>query len=247
MAQANVRVHLALDGAPLAMVLASSTGAFVYDVPTDLAVSEHLLSASAEVLGVRSQVSTPVRFSVGTPSADGGTPDAGSPDAGTPDSGAPDSGTPDAGTPDAGTPDGGGHQPPPDGGSQEPGEKRPVVVVPAEGERVGPMPLLAGTAPGAETVGLEVDGSEVAQVTVDAQGRFRYTLSAEQALGTGAHRVTARTYEATGAVRTSSPPTSFEVATQGDVGCGCGASPGAGLGAVALLLGTWASRRRRAA
>jgi uncharacterized protein (TIGR03382 family) len=242
-AQRDVRVHLFLDGVPLAMVLASGTGAFAYNVSADLPPGQHELRASAEVLGVRSQASSPHVFGIA-----GEIPDAGTPDAGVPDSGTPGPGTPDSGTPDSGTPDGGDGEPQPDGGSQGPGDAAPapVVVVPTEGEVVGPMPLLAGTARGAQQVSLKVDGSEVARVEVDAQGRFRYTLTAAQALELGAHRVNAYTYDSAGAVLAVSPATSFEVASvAGDVGCGCGASPGAGFGAVALLLGAWAARRRR--
>ncbi len=228
-AQQDVRVHLLLDGQPLAMVTSDGTGAYVYSVPADLASGEHELLASAEVLGVRSPFSAPTRFTV-VPSGDGG---------------APDPGSPDAGAPDPGTADGGSGEPLPDGGGQGPGvPEPPVVVVPSEGEVVGPLPLLAGTARGAGKVGLEVDGQELTRVEVDAEGRFRYELTEGQALEPGVHRVIARTYEASGTVSASSPSISFEVAMSGAVGCGCGASSGAGLGAVALLLAAWASRRR---
>jgi hypothetical protein len=236
-AQPNVRVHLLLDGQPLAMVMSGSTGAFAYDMAADLTPGEHELRASAEVLSVRSPFSGPSRFGTLSTAADGGTPDAGVPDAG----------VPDAGVPDAGTGDGGDVQPRPDGGGQGPVDpsEPPIIVVPSEGEVVEPTPLLSGTAMGSKQVGLEVDGHEVARVEVDAEGRFRYALTADQALGPGMHRVTAHSYESTGALRASSPPTSFEVSLLGEAGCGCGASPGAGLGAVALLLGAWAAGRRR--
>ncbi|HEX8703725.1 MAG TPA: MYXO-CTERM sorting domain-containing protein, partial [Myxococcaceae bacterium] len=233
-AERNVRVHLLLDGQPLAMVTSDSTGAYGYSVPSDLASGEHALTASAEVLGVRSPPSAASRFTV-VSSGEGESRDAGTPD----------SGTPDAAVPDAGMPDGGSEEPLPDAGGQGPGvQEPPVVVVPSEGEAVGPLPLLAGTANGADQVGLEVDGQELIRVEVDAEGRFRYALTEAQALAPGVHRVIARTYEASGAVRASSPSISFEVVMPGEVGCGCGTSSGAGLGAVALLLAAWASRRR---
>jgi uncharacterized protein (TIGR03382 family) len=230
-AEANVRVHLFLDGVPLAMVTSGSTGTYVYSVPADLAPGEHELKASAEVLGVTSAPSTPSRFTLAAVAADGGTPTDGTPDAGSP----PDAGGPDAGT--GGPGDGGGTGP---GGASEP----PVVVVPSEGEVVGPRPLLAGTARGGYKVGLEVDGNELTRVLVDEEGRFRYELTEAQALGAGVHRVIARTYEPSGAALASSASSSFEVALAGEVGCGCGASSGAGLGAVALLLAAWVTRRR---
>jgi uncharacterized protein (TIGR03382 family) len=234
-AEPNTRVHLFLDGVLLAMVTSSSTGAYAYSVPVDLAPGAHVLTASAEVLGARSPLSAPTRFDVVGVAGDGGTPDGG-----TPDPEPPDAGTPDAGTPDAGTTV--------DGGPQVPGApaQPPIVVIPAEGEVVDSTPLLGGTARGAYKVGLEVDGEEVTRVTVDAEGRFRYELTEAQALAPGAHRVIARTYEPSGGAVASSAAHSFEVATAAEVGCGCGASSGAGLGAVALLLAAWASRRRPA-
>jgi hypothetical protein len=163
-AQPDVRVHLFLDGLPLAMVTSDSAGTFAYAVATDLAPGEHELRASVEVLGIHSLASTPHRFAVVTP-ADAGTPDAGLPDAGELDAGVPDGGEPDAGVPDGGEPDAGV----PDGG--EPDAGVPDAGVP-DGGSERPVPELT-------------------------------------------------------------------------VGCACGASSGAGMGAVALLLAAWAARLRR--
>jgi hypothetical protein len=118
-------------------------------------------------------------------------------------------------------------------------------VVPAEGERVGPTPLFTGTATHGVAVGIQVDELEVAQVPIDAEGRFAYTLTAAQALAAGSHRVTVHALEGAAAVGPSSLPTSFEVGASLEPGCGCGASSGAGAGAGFLLLGLRSLRRRR--
>jgi MYXO-CTERM domain-containing protein len=144
------------------------------------------------------------------------------------------------------TPDGGGT---PDAGSETPVvQVAPILVVPAEGERVGPTPLFTGTATGGTWVSIHVDQSEVARVLAEADGRFRYLLTDAQALAFGVHRATVRTVDAAGASGPVSPPTSFEVgALNPEAGCGCGASSGAGLGVGALLLGLSLLRRRREA
>ncbi|WP_414653982.1 adventurous gliding motility protein AgmC [Hyalangium sp.] len=127
------------------------------------------------------------------------------------------------------------------------GDVRPILVVPGEGERVDPTPVFAGTSPSGVSVSLEVDGTELALVPLDGTGRFRYALTAEQALAPGAHKAVVHVRDEAGRAGTSSQLTSFEVlpSSRLDVGCGCGSTPGAGLGAVALLLGAWAARRRR--
>jgi MYXO-CTERM domain-containing protein len=123
----------------------------------------------------------------------------------------------------------------------------PALVVPAEGEAVDPTPLFAGTSPRGDSVSIEVDGAEVARVPLDEQRRFRYELTAEQALARGAHSATVRAFDAAGSAGLSSPATRFEVKPpeELDVGCGCGTSSGAGLGAVVVLLGLGASRLHR--
>lgn len=143
--------------------------------------------------------------------------------------------------PDGGVPDGGSTK---DGGVSVDG---PVLVEPLEGESVNPLVLFAGTSRTGASIGIEVDGSEVARVPLDEQRRFRYTLTAEQKLAPGAHSVIARARDEAGKAGLSSPVTSFEVKAPDalEVGCGCGASPGAGLGIIALLLGLGAARLRR--
>jgi MYXO-CTERM domain-containing protein len=135
-----------------------------------------------------------------------------------------------------------GGAPGPDAGEDTQG--LPLLVVPAQGEVVGPMPLLAGTAPAGAHVSLQVDGVEVAQVEVDGEGRFHHALGAGQALAPGPHAATAQLLEAQDS-RPPPVPTRFEVVTRLGVGCGCGASPGAGGWALGGLLGGWALRRRR--
>ncbi|ADO75812.1 adventurous gliding motility protein AgmC [Stigmatella aurantiaca] len=134
-----------------------------------------------------------------------------------------------------------GGVPMPDAGEEAP--KLALLVVPGQGEVVGPTPLLAGTAPTGTSVSLQVDGVEVAQVEVDGEGRFHHALSAEQALAPGSHSATARLLAA-GDEDPLPAPTQFEVVTRLGVGCGCGASTGVGWGVLALLGVGWASRRR---
>ncbi len=131
-----------------------------------------------------------------------------------------------------------------DGGASVDG---PVLVEPLEGASVVPLVLFAGTSRTGDSIGIEVDGSEVARVPLDDQRRFRYTLTAEQKLAPGTHSVIARAWNEAGKVGLSSPVTTFEVRAPDalEVGCGCGASPGAGIGIAALLLGLGAARLRR--
>jgi MYXO-CTERM domain-containing protein len=141
---------------------------------------------------------------------------------------------------DGGVPDGGL----PDGGLSE---AAPILVVPGAGEEVDPLPLFAGMSPSGASVSIEVDGAEVARVSLDDQRRFRYMLTAEQRLAPGAHGAVVRAWDESGGAGLSSAPTGFEVKapTELEAGCGCGSSQGAGLGAVALLLGLGAARLRR--
>jgi hypothetical protein len=131
-------------------------------------------------------------------------------------------------------------------GGEKSGPPAVVMVVPVEGARVEPTPLLAGKGLPDVRVSLEVDGAEVAQVAADAEGRFRYVLSAEQALASGPHQVSARLLDAPEGQAFRSPVTAFEVVEpqQVDTGWGCGAGPAGGLGGLAGLLGLWATRGR---
>lgn len=108
----------------------------------------------------------------------------------------------------------------------------PIIVVPADGESVGPTPLFAGVAPNGLTVGLEVDGApETITVPVDAFGRFRYQVPPETPLTPGPHFITAHSHTETGESGPFSPMTRFEVlaadAGSGTVDAGTG-EPDAG-------------------
>ncbi|WP_225414163.1 adventurous gliding motility protein AgmC [Stigmatella hybrida] len=131
-------------------------------------------------------------------------------------------------------------------GGENAGAPAVVMVVPVEGARVEPTPLLAGKSPPDARVSVEVDTVEVAQVSADAEGRFRYVLSAEQALAPGMHQVSARVLDTQEGEALRSQVTAFEVVEprELDAGCGCGAGPAGGLGGLAGLLGLWAARGR---
>ncbi|MDC0711384.1 hemagglutinin [Stigmatella sp. ncwal1] len=132
------------------------------------------------------------------------------------------------------------------GGEVTPEPPAVVMVVPLEGARVEPTPLLAGKSPPDVTVAIEVDAVEVARVSADADGRFRYVLIASQALSPGTHQVSARVLGTEEGEPLFSQVTTFEVMAplETEAGCGCGTASGGGLGALALLLGARASRRR---
>lgn len=218
-AEPGVAVHLFLDGAPYVKVVADgSSGAFSYDAPIELADGTHELRASAEEFGSYSPVTEPNHFEVGMAAGDGGVSDGGASDGGASDGGVSDGGLPG----DA-----------------------PVLVEPVEGGTVDPLVLFAGTSRTGTLVSIEVDGTEVARVPLDGQRRFRYTLTDAQKLAPGTHSTLARAWDEAGKPGLSSPVTHFEVREPEalEVGCGCGTSPGAGLGA--LLLGLCAARLRR--
>ncbi|SEU36059.1 adventurous gliding motility protein AgmC [Stigmatella erecta] len=134
-------------------------------------------------------------------------------------------------------------------GGESPGAPAVVMVVPVEGARVEPQPLLAGKSPPDARVSIEVDAVEVAQVSADAEGRFRYVLAAAQALAPGTHQVSARLLDTQEGQALGSAVTTFEVVAprELDTGWGCGAGPAGGLGGLgglAGLLGLWAARGR---
>ncbi|NPC80281.1 hypothetical protein HPC49_18900, partial [Pyxidicoccus fallax] len=229
-----VTVGIEIDDRPEVTLSVDAFGRFRYQVPADdpLPPGPHFVTVHAHnETGGTGPYSPRIVFEsvdadAGTPVQDAGTetPDAGV-DAGT---SAPDAGT---STPDAGT------------------REVPVLVVPADGEVVDSTPLFAGVAGPGDSVSIEVDGKEVARVTADSTGAFRHPVPADQALATGAHKVTAYALvSATGAAGPRSPETGFEVRgpTNLDVGCGgCGASPAGVVGGWALLAGLAAAVRRR--
>ena len=87
----------------------------------------------------------------------------------------------------------------------------PILVVPADGDAVGPTPLFAGVAPNGVTVGLEVDNGPEITVPVDAFGRFRYQVPADSPLSPGPHFVNVHAHTESGETGPFSPNTRFEV------------------------------------
>ncbi|WP_426733862.1 adventurous gliding motility protein AgmC [Myxococcus faecalis] len=96
---------------------------------------------------------------------------------------------------------------------------QPIIVVPEEGEVVGPTTYIAGVAPNASTVGLYVDDREEVIVSADAFGRFRYQIPDDAPLGPGPHRVNAHGHAANNQdYGPDSPNTVFEVVEDVDGG-----------------------------
>ncbi|MCP3062966.1 hypothetical protein LXT21_29700 [Myxococcus sp. K38C18041901] len=96
---------------------------------------------------------------------------------------------------------------------------QPIIVVPEEGEVVGPTPYIAGVALNASTVGLYVDGRAEVIVPADALGRFRYQIPDDEPLGVGPHRVNAHGHGVNNQdYGPDSPNTVFEVVEGADGG-----------------------------
>jgi MYXO-CTERM domain-containing protein len=95
----------------------------------------------------------------------------------------------------------------------------PILVVPADGETVGPTPLFAGVAPNGLTVGVEVDDGTEITIPVDTFGRFRYQVPDDSPLSPGPHRVTVHSHTETGESGPFSQYTRFE-ALAADAGSG---------------------------
>ncbi|MCY1017601.1 adventurous gliding motility protein AgmC [Pyxidicoccus sp. MSG2] len=95
----------------------------------------------------------------------------------------------------------------------------PILVIPADGEAIGPTPLFAGVAPNGVTVGVEVDDGPDIPVPVDTFGRFRYQVPADSPLTPGPHRVNVHAHTETGESGPFSQYTRFEVL---DVDAGSG-------------------------
>ncbi|WP_426756503.1 adventurous gliding motility protein AgmC [Myxococcus sp. Y35] len=220
-------VGIEVDNGAEVLVPVDGAGRFRYQWPSEspLAPGPHFVTVhSHNEAGESGPYSQPIRFDSQVIGGEG--------DAGTSE-------------PDAGTPSGDGGA---DGGVTTPEGGWPVLVVPEEGEAVDATPLFAGAAtPGASVV-IEVDGSEIATVTADATGAFRYQVPFEQALSVGAHSVAAEEHLVTSSREPArSLVTGFEVRGPEalDVGCGCGASPAGVVGAWALLVGLAGLTRRR--
>jgi MYXO-CTERM domain-containing protein len=95
----------------------------------------------------------------------------------------------------------------------------PILVVPADGETVGPTPLFAGVAPNGVTVGVEVDDGTEITIPVDTFGRFRYQVPDDSPLTPGPHRVNVHAHTEAGETGPFSPYTRFE-ALAADAGSG---------------------------
>jgi hypothetical protein len=141
----------------------------------------------------------------------------------------------------------------------------PMLTQPADGTpQVGPTPRIEGQAePGVPHVLLVLDGTFLARVAPDAEGRFTYDVTSELSLGShelsayaellGVHstRSASHRFVVVKASEVPLPPEQLPELLPVDlqVGCGCGSSPAAGLWAGTLLLAAWfrrATARRRA-
>ncbi|MFB1485078.1 hypothetical protein [Corallococcus sp. RDP092CA] len=173
-------VHIVVDGREIGAVVPGSDGRFTYDATTPLGAGAHEVIAWAEVLGVASKSSEPVRFT--TPAvvlADGGV------------------------------------------------VQMAVLVVPSNGDTVGPTPLFAGTAANGVSVGVVIDDGPDHIVPLDLLGRFRYQVPASEPLSVGSHRVTVHSHNEAGEDGPYSDVVGFEVVESGADGGAVG-GPDAG-------------------
>ncbi|AKQ69670.1 PE-PGRS family protein [Myxococcus hansupus] len=222
----GLTVGIEVDNGAEVIIPVDGAGRFRYQWPAEspLAPGPHFVTVhSHNEAGISGPYSQPIRFE--SQAVSGGV-DGGS------------------SNPDAGSSQGDG------GGTQVPEEGWPVLVVPEEGEVVDTTPLFAGAASPGATVVIEVDGSEVATVTADDTGAFRYQVPREGALSVGPHSVAAQEHLiASSRAPARSRSTAFQVRGPAalDVGCGCGASPVGMVGAWSLLVGLAVLARRRRA
>ncbi|WP_375755136.1 MYXO-CTERM sorting domain-containing protein [Corallococcus exercitus] len=107
-----------------------------------------------------------------------------------------------------------------------------VLVVPSNGDTVGPTPLFAGTAPNGVNVGVVIDDGPDIIVPLDLLGRFRYQVPESEALSVGTHKVTVHSHNEAGDDGPFSDIVGFEVVvpgadggTQGDAGTADPATP----------------------
>jgi hypothetical protein len=90
-----------------------------------------------------------------------------------------------------------------------------VLVVPANGDTVGPTPLFAGTTPNGVSVGVVIDDGPDHVVPVDLLGRFRYQVPASEALEVGVHKVSVHAHNESGEDGPHSDTVGFEVVVGG--------------------------------
>ncbi|MBZ4336005.1 MYXO-CTERM sorting domain-containing protein [Corallococcus sp. AS-1-12] len=90
-----------------------------------------------------------------------------------------------------------------------------VLVVPSNGDTVGPTPLFAGTAPNGVNVGVVIDDGPDILVPLDLLGRFRYQVPDSAPLGVGPHKVTVHSHNEAGDDGPYSDVVGFEVVVAG--------------------------------
>ncbi|QAT88738.1 OmpA domain-containing protein [Corallococcus coralloides] len=93
-----------------------------------------------------------------------------------------------------------------------------VLVVPSNGDTVGPTPLFAGTAPNGNSVGVVIDDGEDIIVPLDLLGRFRYQVPDSAPLSVGTHKVTVHSHNEAGDDGPYSDVVGFEVVVAGSDG-----------------------------
>ena len=102
-----------------------------------------------------------------------------------------------------------------------------VLVVPSNGDTVGPTPLFAGTAANGVSVGVVIDDGPDNIVPLDLLGRFRYQVPATAPLSVGTHKVTVHAHNEAGDDGPYSDVVGFEVVVPGaDGGTDGGADAG---------------------
>ncbi|WP_223639469.1 MYXO-CTERM sorting domain-containing protein [Corallococcus sp. EGB] len=90
-----------------------------------------------------------------------------------------------------------------------------VLVVPSNGDTVGPTPLFAGTAANGVNVGVVIDDGPDHLVPLDLLGRFRYQVPASSPLSVGSHKVTVHSHNEAGEDGPYSDVVGFEVVVPG--------------------------------
>ncbi|MBN9681931.1 MULTISPECIES: adventurous gliding motility protein AgmC [unclassified Corallococcus] len=90
-----------------------------------------------------------------------------------------------------------------------------VLVVPSNGDTVGPTPLFAGTAPNGVNVGVVIDDGPDHIVPLDLLGRFRYQVPNSAPLSVGTHKVTVHSHNEAGDDGPYSDVVGFEVVVAG--------------------------------
>ncbi|RKG71972.1 hypothetical protein D7W79_29960 [Corallococcus exercitus] len=90
-----------------------------------------------------------------------------------------------------------------------------VLVVPGNGDTVGPTPLFAGTTTNGVNVGVVIDDGPDHIVPLDLLGRFRYQVPESEPLSVGTHKVTVHAHNEAGDDGPYSDVVGFEVVVPG--------------------------------